>query len=103
MKLCEFWDGKLLLLEKRVAGKLGGQEQKRFADLMKRWREYRSREVAFRAESFDGGSIQPLIANCAYSEITEHRISELESLCAVALNQRAERNGPANGSQPKSG
>ena len=42
-------------------------------------------EVQFRSDFFAGGSIQPLIANDIYSQITEHRVAELQSILTDAL------------------
>ena len=98
-RLSGFWDARLTDIEDKVEGKLGSRERKRFVDSKRRWRSYRSKEVAFRAGFIDGGSIQPLIANGAYSQITEHRVSELGSLFMEALDG-AEPHGAANWSQP---
>ena len=87
-KISEFWDGKLASVEKRVEQKLDGEERKRFSQSKERWHTYRMQEVEFVADFFDGGSIQPLITNERYSDITEHRVAELESLLAVALDGR---------------
>src|SRR6266536_6432546 len=95
-KLADFWDSKLIAIEGRIEGRLDGKEGKEFADSKKRWRSHRSSEVAFRSGFFAGGSIQPLIANAAYSQITEHRVVELESLFRDALTGRAEPGGAAN-------
>ena len=86
--ICEFWDAKLILAEKRIDQKLGGREKKRFSESKNHWRLYRAREVAFRAGVFEGGSVQPLVANSAYSQITEHRVTELETLFIDALAPR---------------
>ncbi len=98
--LIKYWDNRLVAIEAKVGDRLDGSERKKFAQSKKRWRSYRSGEVVFRAGFFDGGSIQPLIANTAYSQITEHRVNELESLFCEALNGRADRAGAANGASP---
>src|SRR3954454_16146825 len=79
-KIADFWDAKLVRLEKKVESKLDRQERKKFLESKKFWQKYRSSEVSFRAHFFEGGSIQPLIANSAYSQLTEHRVIELEVL-----------------------
>jgi uncharacterized protein YecT (DUF1311 family) len=99
-KLAQYWDQKLAAIEAKVELRLYGRERKDFIQSRDRWRSYRSAEVAFRASLFDGGSIQPLIANTAYSLITEHRVNELESLFSEALSGRAERGGAANAAAP---
>jgi uncharacterized protein YecT (DUF1311 family) len=78
-KISDFWDGRLASVEKRLLLKLDGEDRRRFSDSMKHWRSYRMHEVQFRAGFYEGGSIQPLIANTAHSQITEHRAGEMES------------------------
>lgn len=85
LKIAQYWDEKLASIEARVTQKLDAEEQKAFADSKARWRSYRKKEVQFRTDFFAGGSIQPLIANESYSEITGHRVAELESLWSDAL------------------
>jgi len=87
-KISEFWDAKLASVEKRIEGKLDEQELKRFSESKSLWQRYRMEEVKFRTDFFAGGSIQPLIANTSYSQITEHRVTELESLLVDALEGR---------------
>ena len=87
-KISEFWDAKLASVEKRVEQKLDNEEQKRFSESKERWRNYRMQEVQFRSDFFTGGSIQPLIANESYSQITEHRVAESESILVEALGGR---------------
>jgi uncharacterized protein YecT (DUF1311 family) len=99
-KLGEFWDVRLSTVEAKIESRLDNGERKRFGDSRQRWRSYRAKEVRFRASFYDGGSIQPLIANTAYSQITEHRVSELESLFVDGLTGRAEPGGAANRRQP---
>jgi len=88
-ELARYWDNRLVAAEKKIERRLSKKERKEFSKSKKRWRAYRSKEVAFRAIFFEGGSIQPLIANDVYSEITEHRVKELESLFQQGLEQRA--------------
>ena len=87
-QIADFWDAKLGILEKQISQKLDGEERKRFSDSKERWHSYRAQEVRFRSSFFDGGSIQPLMANMSYSEITEHRVDEMESFFADALKGR---------------
>jgi len=84
-KISEFWDAKLASVESRIAQKLDDGQQKAFADSKARWRDYRTQEIKFRSDSFADGSIRPLIVNESYSEITEHRVAELESLWVSTL------------------
>lgn len=92
-KLAEFWDARLSAIEGTIEGRLDDRERKQFEESKTRWRSYRAGEVTFRASFFDTGTMQPLIANTAYSQLTEHRVSELESLYTDALSHRAEPDG----------
>jgi uncharacterized protein YecT (DUF1311 family) len=89
--IADFWDARLLQIENKIESKLDGQERKRFLASKQLWQKYRSSEVSFRASFSEGGSIQPLIANSAYSQITEHRVTELEALFKDALQNRAKQ------------
>jgi len=75
-----FWDAKLASVEKRIEDKLDEQQQKQFSESSGLWRRYRTDEVRFHVDFFSGGSIQPLIANESYSQITQHRVAELEAI-----------------------
>jgi len=79
-KISEFWDAKLASIEKRVEKKLDDEERKRFSETKERWRSDRMQEVKFQSDFSAGGSIQPLVANACYSEMTQHRVAELSSL-----------------------
>jgi uncharacterized protein YecT (DUF1311 family) len=87
-QIAEYFDRKLVALEKKVEQKLDSEERKRFSKSRERWQAYRRMEVDFVAAFFEGGSILPLMANQQYSEITQHRVEELESLFYVALKGR---------------
>jgi uncharacterized protein YecT (DUF1311 family) len=89
--ISDFWDARLLQVENKIESKLDRHERKKFLESKKLWQKYRSNEVSFRASFSEGGSIQPLIANSAYSEITEHRVRELEALFKDALQNRAKK------------
>ena len=99
-KLADYWEAKLVAVQTKIESKLDAKERKEFAQSNKRWQSFRTGEVAFRARLYEGGSMQPLIANNAYSEITEHRVSELQSLLSEGLAGRAEPTGATNRSQP---
>ena len=84
--LAKFCDGKLASIEERierVLQKCDGDEQEQFLQSKDRWRSHRTGEVEFVAHWFEGGSIVPLVANQAYTNITKHRIAELEFLLDV--------------------
>jgi uncharacterized protein YecT (DUF1311 family) len=90
-EVARLWDKRLAALEKKIETELATRERTRFDESKNRWKVYRARKVAFRADFRDGGSIQPLMANSAWAELTEHRIAELESLYADGLEQRADQ------------
>jgi uncharacterized protein YecT (DUF1311 family) len=85
-KIAEYWDRRLASVERRIEGKLDGDALKAFAASKARWNQHRSLEVSFRASFFEGGSIQPLIANSHYAGMTEHRVAELEAFFTDALS-----------------
>ena len=99
-KLAQFWNARLTAIEAKIEGRLSIRERNRFADSKERWRSYRATEVSLRAGLYEDGSMRPLLLNAAYTQITEHRVSELESLFRDALAGRGEPGGPASGSQP---
>jgi len=90
-KISEYWDAKLAAVEKRVEKKLDVEQRRRFSESKERWRSYRMQEVEFRTDFFAGGSIQPLVANMCYAEITEHRVTGLLSLLLDALEGREDQ------------
>jgi hypothetical protein len=75
-----YWEAKLTEIEKRISKTLDAGQQKQFARSMGLWRLYRTQEVQFQAGFYEGGSIQPFIANETYAGITESRVEDLESL-----------------------
>ena len=89
-RLADYWDGRLAGVQAKIEGKLDPKERNQFVQSNKLWLSYRAGEAAFRTGLCEGGSIQSLIANTAYSEITEHRVSELESLLSEGLAGRAD-------------
>src|SRR5437763_774759 len=55
--LAKFWDSKLAAMEKKIERKLSKKERKEFSKSKKRWRSYRSKDVALDAKFFEGGSV----------------------------------------------
>jgi uncharacterized protein YecT (DUF1311 family) len=88
--ISQYWDAKLGSAEKQVQQKLDDTERKQFAESKERWRKYRAQEVQFRADFFAGGSIQPMMEYGAYTDITVHRVEEMESLLWVELQGRTD-------------
>jgi len=85
-KIADYWDRRLATIEKKIEAKLGAADQKAFSASKVRWSQHRSMEVTLRAGFFEGGSIQPLIANSHYALMTEHRVIELEVFSSDALD-----------------
>jgi len=83
-KIAEFWDAKLASIEKQLTHELNDEQRKQFADAKEQWQNYRAKEVDLETDLFAGGSIQPLIANETYSEITQSRVAELEGFLEMA-------------------
>jgi len=94
-ELARHWDSRLAGVEKKLEEKMNKSERREFRRSKKRWRTYRSKEVALRTNFFEGGSIQPLIAEGAYSEITEHRVPRVSSRISGI-----ERDYPVSDSSP---
>lgn len=78
-RISGYWDAKLESLQTRISKKLDAGGQRKFGETIGVWERYRTEEVQFEASFYEGGSIQPLIANQAYSAITEDRVVELDS------------------------
>jgi uncharacterized protein YecT (DUF1311 family) len=78
--ISKFWDARLASVEKRLEDKLDKQHFKQFTESSGRWRRYRTSEVKFDSDVFSGGSIRPLIANESYAQITQDRVTELETV-----------------------
>jgi uncharacterized protein YecT (DUF1311 family) len=69
-KLSHLWDVRLRAVEARIESKLSNEERKKFRNLQRHWKKQRTRDVQFHADLFKGGSIQPMIANLEYSNVT---------------------------------
>jgi uncharacterized protein YecT (DUF1311 family) len=84
-KIADFWDARLAIAERQVEKKLTEAEQSKFAKTKELWRNYRIAEVKFQVSLWEGGSIQPLVANQSYSGITEQRVADLETFLKYAF------------------
>ncbi len=69
---------KLKRLEDRMENGLEGRELELFQKSAAAWQIYYESEWQFEAESFHGGSIQPMIANSAATRLIAERIKGLE-------------------------
>ncbi len=68
---------KLKKLEERVKTRLQGRELDLFEKSAAAWRVYFDLEVAFEASCYEGGTIQPLMANSAAIRLIEERMKAL--------------------------
>ncbi len=85
-KIAEYWDRRLATVEKKIEIKLTADHRKDFSESKMRWSKLCTSEVSFRAGFSEGGSIQPLIANTSYADMTEHRVNELEAFYETSLS-----------------
>ena len=69
---------KLKRLEDRMEKGLEGRELELFQKSAAAWKIYYDLEWEFEAESFHGGTIQPLMANSAATRLVAERIKGLE-------------------------
>ena len=70
-------EAKLKSLEERIEKGLEGAELELFQKSAAAWRAYLDLEVAFEASWYEGGTIQPLMANTAASRLIEERMKAL--------------------------
>jgi uncharacterized protein YecT (DUF1311 family) len=74
----DYWDRRMAAIETRSETRLDEPQRVLFRAMQKAWREYRAAEVAYQTDFYRGGSMQGLIANQTYAELTEARVRELE-------------------------
>lgn len=74
----DYWDRRMAAVETRIEAGLDEKHRALFRAMQKAWREYRAAEVAYQTDFYRGGSMQGLIANQTYAELTEARVRELE-------------------------
>jgi uncharacterized protein YecT (DUF1311 family) len=85
-KIADYWDGRLLLIQSRIEGKLPAEVLKKFETSKKRWFRYRSEEVAFRDGLGERGSMSSMLKSCYYAMLTKHRVIELEAFWTDELS-----------------
>jgi uncharacterized protein YecT (DUF1311 family) len=76
-ELCDLLDARLKALETAIRQKLDGPAKALFDQSAAAWRNYRSAQVKLAGNFYEGGSIQPLVHNQTYSDLTETHIDEL--------------------------
>lgn len=76
-QLCDLLDARMKVLEDAIRKKLDGDAVALFDKSAEAWRSYRSSQVKLEGSFYEGGSIQPLVHNQAYSTLTETHIDEL--------------------------
>lgn len=89
-EISNYWDRKLVEVEKKIALKLNAEERVQFEASKQRFRDYREKEVEFRASFYSGGSLRPLMVSGEYTSLTKQRVSEMENLLDGTLEPRAE-------------
>jgi len=72
-----YLDEELKGLEERIEKGLGGTELELFQKSTAAWRAYLDLEVAFEASWYEGGTIQPLMANASAIRLIEERMKAL--------------------------
>jgi uncharacterized protein YecT (DUF1311 family) len=87
-KLCDLLDARLKALETKIRQKLDGPARTLFDQSAAAWRNYRSAQVKLAGSFYEGGSIQPLVHNQAYSDLTETHIDELTKFRDAAFEER---------------
>ncbi|MBI3885336.1 MAG: DUF1311 domain-containing protein [Opitutae bacterium] len=79
--LAKYWDHMLKATEAEIlADTLVSDDPKTkrlFQEAQKAWRKFRDSEAAFQAETYRGGTMQPLIRSSTYASLTEQRVREL--------------------------
>jgi len=76
-ELCDLLDARMKAVETQIRKKLDEGALALFDESAKAWRAYRSAQVRLEGSFYQGGSIQPLVHNQAYSALTETHIDEL--------------------------
>lgn len=75
--LASYWDRELEKIEVKLLLDYDEDGAAIFRTAQKAWRAFRAAEVARRGDEFRGGSMQPLIVNSTYAEMTKKRCEEL--------------------------
>lgn len=86
-ELCDLLDVRLKSLEGEIRKKLDDDAKALFDKSAAAWRGYRSAQVKLAGSFYEGGSIQPLVHNQAYSDLTETHIDELTQFRDEALEE----------------
>lgn len=76
-ELCDLLDARMKKVEAQIRKKLDEDAGALFDKSAEAWRSYRTAQVKLEGSFYQGGSIQPLVHNQAYSALTETHIDEL--------------------------
>lgn len=76
-EICDLLDRRLEALEVQIRKELTGESVSLFEKAAAAWRSFRTAQVLLEGSFYEGGSIQPLVHNQAYSALTETHIDEL--------------------------
>lgn len=86
--VCDVLDVKLKEVEGKIRERLDAEGKAKFDAAEAAWKNYRSAQVIFEGSFYEGGSIQPLVHNQAYSAITETRIDDLIRFKEESIDDR---------------
>ena len=84
--ICRHLDQKLAKLEELVKADLADAESlDKFNKASVLWHKYREAEAEFCADLYRGGTMQPVVRNCAYSSLTQDRTDQLLELSSEMI------------------
>lgn len=86
--VCDALDVKLKEVEGKIRERLDAGGKSLFDAAAAAWRNYRSAQVKFEGSFYEGGSIQPLVHNQAYSAITETHVDDLIRFKEESIDDR---------------
>lgn len=87
-ELCDLLDVRMKAVEGQIRKKLEGDALGLFEKSAEAWRSYRTAQVRLEGSFYEGGSIQPLVHNQAYSALTETHIDELTRFKDESLEEK---------------
>ena len=85
--IAEHLEEELKSIEVDISTVLIGSNKQRFEDASAEWRKFRDEQTEFESGLFEGGSIQPTIANITFKNLTESRIEYLKVFREHYLNE----------------
>lgn len=75
--IAQHWNKRLTEIEARIITILDDEGRNLFANSQEAWRAHRIAHSRFLADSFRGGTVQPLVYNSVLGGMTEQRVEEL--------------------------